>query len=582
MQFGIGYHVINVVHANIDQRYSSFMPGSSDNKDARVSGSATTWSNRRASKQARLERIAGFMRGVYVDSSTMSEVLELLLQPGDRVALEGDNQKQADFLATTLAGLDPKKIHDLHMLISSVSVPTHLDLFERKLASLLDFAYSGPQSLRISQLIEDGVVRVGAVHTYVELYARMFVDLIPKVALLCAEQADEAGNLFTGPNTEDTPTIAEATAFSGGLVVVQVNERVARVPRVDIPADWVDVVVVSPDPYRVEPLFTRDPRHIGPIHILQAMMVIRGIYERHQVTSLNHGIGFNTAAIELLLPTYGEELGLRGTIARNWVLNPHPTLIPAIESGWVESVACFGGEPGMENYVANRPDIFFTGRDGSLRSNRVLAQLAGQYGVDLFIGSSLQIDADANSSTVTAGRLSGFGGAPNMGHDPHGRRHASPAWLSLLSGEGVGLRGRKLVVQVAETFQRGGEPTFVESLDALEVGRKANFPVPPVMIYGDDVTHVVTEEGIAHLWRAHSLADRRDALAAIAGVSPVGATGNAGTTERLRQDGLVSLPSDLGVDVRRADRRLLAAKTIEDLVAWSGGLYNPPARFRSW
>jgi len=129
-------------------------------------------------------------------------------------------------------------------------------------------------------------------------------------------------------------------------VVVQVNERVARVPRVDIPADWVDVVVVSPDPYRVEPLFTRDPRHIGPIHILQAMMVIRGIYERHQVTSLNHGIGFNTAAIELLLPTYGEELGLRGTIARNWVLNPHPTLIPAIESGWVESVALVWGEPG--------------------------------------------------------------------------------------------------------------------------------------------------------------------------------------------------------------------------------------------
>ena len=30
---------------------------------------------------------------------------------------------------------------------------------------------------------------------------------------------------------------------------------------------------------------------------------------------LNHGIGFNTAAIELLLPTYGEKLGLKGKIA---------------------------------------------------------------------------------------------------------------------------------------------------------------------------------------------------------------------------------------------------------------------------
>src|SRR3546814_8199128 len=42
----------------------------------------------------------------------------------------------------------------------------------------------------------------------------------------------------------------------------------------------------------------------------------------------------NTAAIELILPTYGESLGLKGKICRNWTLNPHPTLIPAIETGW--------------------------------------------------------------------------------------------------------------------------------------------------------------------------------------------------------------------------------------------------------
>nr|WP_273956301.1 malonate decarboxylase subunit alpha [Escherichia coli] len=27
---------------------------------------------------------------------------------------------------------------------------------------------------------------------------------------------------------------------------------------------------------------------------------------------------------------------------------------------------------------------------------------------------------------------------------------------------------------------------------------------------------------------------------------------------------------------------MLAAKSISDLVEWSGGLYEPPARFRSW
>ncbi|MGK9568600.1 malonate decarboxylase subunit alpha, partial [Salmonella enterica subsp. enterica] len=29
-------------------------------------------------------------------------------------------------------------------------------------------------------------------------------------------------------------------------------------------------------------------------------------------------------------------------------------------------------------------------------------------------------------------------------------------------------------------------------------------------------------------------------------------------------------------------RELLAAKSVADLVDWSGGLYNPPAKFRSW
>jgi malonate decarboxylase alpha subunit len=73
---------------------------------------------------------------------------------------------------------------------------------------------------------------------------------------------------------------------------------------------WVDVVVQADRPFAVESLFTRDPRHITGLHILIGMMVIRGVYERHQVRSLNHGIGFDTAAIELLLPTYGESLGL--------------------------------------------------------------------------------------------------------------------------------------------------------------------------------------------------------------------------------------------------------------------------------
>ena len=210
--------------------------------------------------------------------------------------------------------------------------------------------------------------------------------------------------------------------------------------------------------------------------------------------SLNHGIGFNTAAIELLLPTYGEQLGLKGKICKHWTLNPHPTLIPAIESGWVESVHCFGGELGMEEYIRARPDVFFTGADGSMRSNRAFCQLAGQYAVDMFIGSTLQVDGYANSSTVTRGRLSGFGGAPNMGHDPHGRRHATPARLNMITEPDPMQRGKKLVVQMVETFRAGVKPTFVEKLDAVDVAKASGMPLAPVMIYGDDVTHVLTEE----------------------------------------------------------------------------------------
>jgi malonate decarboxylase alpha subunit len=249
----------------------------------------------------------------------------------------------------------------------------------------------------------------------------------------------------------------------------------------------------------------------------------------------------------------------------------------------VESVHCFGTELGMERYIAQRPDVFFTGRDGSLRSNRMFCQLAGQYAVDLFIGATLQVDGDGHSSTVTRGRLAGFGGAPNMGHDPRGRRHSTPAWLDMRpEPEALLERGKKLVVQMVETFQDGGKPTFVEQLDAVDVARKANMPLAPVMIYGDDVTHVLTEEGIAYLYKARSLEERRAMIAAVAGISPIGLRHDPQDTERMRREGLIALPEDLGIRRADASRELLAAKSIAELVDWSGGLYEPPARFRSW
>jgi malonate decarboxylase alpha subunit len=541
-----------------------------------------SWTTRRDEKKRRMQLVSSWMSGPLLPRGKLVESLEALIAPADRIVLEGDNQKQADFLSRSLAEVDPEKLHDLHLIISSISRPEHLTLFELGIAKKVDFAFAGPQSLRVAQLLEDGVLEIGAIHTYVELYARLLVDLAPNVVLVCAEQADSQGNLYTGPGTEDTPVIVEAAAFHDAIVIVQANRIVEKLPRVDIPGSWVDVVVESDRPYALEPLFTRDPRQINDLQILIGMTVIRGIYERHEVHSLNHGIGFDTAAIELLLPTYGESLGLRGKICEHWALNPHPTLIPSIESGWVKTIHCFGSEVGMEDYIRARSDIFFTGRDGSLRSNRVLCQLAGQYAVDAFIGSTLQIDGDANSSTVTSGRIAGFGGAPNMGHDPHGRRHSSPAWLDLKTDLSPTARGRKLVVQTVETFRKGGVPAFVETLDAVEVGKKAGMPIAPVMIYGDDVSHVVTEEGIAYLYKTDGIEERRRALAAVAGVSPIGLRAKPQETAELRRRGVVAYPEDIGVQRLQAKRSLLAARSMEDLVAWSGGLYQPPAKFRSW
>jgi malonate decarboxylase alpha subunit len=538
-------------------------------------------SRRGADRAARLARAASICGtgGKLCPADRATELLEAIIEPGDRVTIEGDNQKQADFLAAALARANPARLHDLHMVQSVLALPDHLAVFERRIANRLDFAFAGPQSRRLAELVASGSVKIGAIHTYLELYARMLVDLTPRVALVVADKADRHGNLYTGPNTEDTPMIVEAAAFSGGVVVAQVNEIVEQLPRVDVPGDWVDVVVRSATHYAIEPLFTRDPAKIRENKILMAMMAVAAVYEPYEIRRLNHGIGYATAAIELILSTFGAARGLKGKL--HFVLNPHPTLIPAIEAGFVESVYCFGSEVGMERYVSERADVFPVGADGNLRSNRALAQAAGQYACDLFVGATLQIDAQGNSSTATKGRIAGFGGAPNMGADARGRRHSSPAWLHAGHQAGDSTRGRKLVLQMVETRQPDGMPSFVERLDAIDLATAAGFELPPVMIYGDDVTHVITEQGVANLLLCRSPKEREGALRAIAGDTDFGRAQARDMTDNLRERRIVMQPSDLGIDAKDATRDLLSARTIDDLVVWSGGLYVPPLKFRT-
>ena len=146
----------------------------------------SSWTQLRDDKAARLAGVAAHLEGKLLRADSIIAVLHGLLRPGDRVALEGNNQKQADFLSRALAEVDPAKVHDLHLLIATLSRAEHLALFERGIGRRVDFSFAGPQSLRVAQLLEDGKLEIGAIYTYIELYARMFVDLTPQVALVCA------------------------------------------------------------------------------------------------------------------------------------------------------------------------------------------------------------------------------------------------------------------------------------------------------------------------------------------------------------------------------------------------------------
>ena len=180
-----------------------------------TSGRSRSWETQRTARAERVSAAqalvsdAGAGRKLVHRDRTI-DLLEAIIRPGDRVCLEGDNQKQADLLAAALAGVDPGKVHDLHIVQSGIVLPEHLDIFETGIATKLDYAYSGPQAGRIAKMLFGGQIQLGAVHTYLELFARYFIDLTPNVALIAAVSADRDGNLYTGPQTEATPTVGAA------------------------------------------------------------------------------------------------------------------------------------------------------------------------------------------------------------------------------------------------------------------------------------------------------------------------------------------------------------------------------------
>ena len=123
----------------------------------------------RASRLARAAAVCG-TSGKLCPAERATQLLEAIIEPGDRVTIEGDNQKQADFLASALAKVDPARVHDLHMVQSVLALPEHLAVFERGIANRLDFAFAGPQSRKLAELVASKTLKIGAIHTYLELY----------------------------------------------------------------------------------------------------------------------------------------------------------------------------------------------------------------------------------------------------------------------------------------------------------------------------------------------------------------------------------------------------------------------------
>jgi len=133
------------------------------------------WNAERAFLTERLVDGSRYAAGKIVVAANLSNFFQAVIRPGDRACLEGDNQKQADVLAAALANVDPAKVHELHMVQSGVVLPEHLDVFDKGIARMLF----------------GGKIELGAVHTYLELFARYFVDLTPNVALIAAVSADK-------------------------------------------------------------------------------------------------------------------------------------------------------------------------------------------------------------------------------------------------------------------------------------------------------------------------------------------------------------------------------------------------------
>ena len=213
---------------------------------------------RRGSRRA-AAHAGGQGRGGLVMRSTLLERDPGARRPG----LPRRRQPEAGRLPGPGAGrARPGTVHDLHMVqsvLASARAPRHLRAAASRSGSTSPIR-ARRRAPGIAQML-GGRIAIGAIHTYLELFGALFRRPDAATSRWSPAQRPSGRQPLHRARTPKTrrPS-SRRPPSSNGIVIAQVNEIVDRVPRVDIPGDWVDFVVQAAKPHFIEPLFTRDPR----------------------------------------------------------------------------------------------------------------------------------------------------------------------------------------------------------------------------------------------------------------------------------------------------------------------------------
>ena len=104
-----------------------------------------SWTTRRDEKKRRMQMVSSWMTDAILRQDKMVEALEALIAPTDRIVLEGDNQKQADFLSRSLVKADPRRLHGLHLII--LQIRSHLSNSQPGNQRLRNWGFEPPSPL---------------------------------------------------------------------------------------------------------------------------------------------------------------------------------------------------------------------------------------------------------------------------------------------------------------------------------------------------------------------------------------------------------------------------------------------------